>query len=493
MDALPEVPIHIIQPLLTWSWWGYYKRDDLIPWFSTGIARLGWAIDPKALYSLQNNIAGISYNPASNTITLSSDVQIRIQDELNRRNLSPEYMLPSTLSETTIRDIVWLLVSKETVAWAPWNNPWSIPWVSPIDIERVRPLYRDLRDAYSQYKSGTISRSAMISLILRTLEREGWVTLGVSHSSTRTQQRSEAIVVGKIWDRAYIVSQYWLATGRDFSQALESLAMTDGSYLAYRYLIDSSGRPVGIIHWPMSTFLERVKFGTDTIWVWLDDPREIPNGIEVELYNLGKKITLSNKLWRDWYTQLGISESSYNGLAASMLHTTIGYQSVNTQVKTNFSHGTIGWIQKQWWVWASATQKLPITDTLSIQSNLTLRAEWSGNTLTSWYAEVSQRVYYRWKNILTWIEVGWVLLPDATAPRHWSISKMYGTNISTDIRGGANLSLSYGVVWSTSSMSTSIVYRLWSDCRAEVQIGKHRNPITGTETRGGVYLQCSEK
>ncbi len=117
---------------------------------------------------------------------------------------------------------------------------------------------------------------------------------------------------------------------------------------------------------------------------WLKKPSNMPEGVEFELTNRGKRIAL-NKHIGGTYAGIGYKENEIAGLKLQTIHTTLGYESGNELLRgfgeINVSKTRIGSekdVSRDYYAAAAqagVSKIWPVNDTFSIETGLTTKAK----------------------------------------------------------------------------------------------------------------------
>lgn len=147
----------------------------------------------------------------------------------------------------------------------------------------------------------------------------GMVTVGLPNSG-------HTIAVMKIGDRTVFSDYGRVTTGRNIEEALDSYALSNQSLVFTNYLADENGNIIGSIRTPLNKHLDAQMFSLRDITAWAKNPSSMPEGLDIEITNMGKSVTLNNRFMGNFYSQLGLRESSFGPIRLQTVSTTLGYE-----------------------------------------------------------------------------------------------------------------------------------------------------------------------
>lgn len=147
----------------------------------------------------------------------------------------------------------------------------------------------------------------------------GIVTVG-------SQNSGHAITVMKIGDRTVFSDYGILTTGRNIEEALDSYGLNNQTLVFVNYLADENGNIIGSIRTPLNKHLDAQMFSLRDIATWAKNPSSMPEGLDIEMTNMGKSVTLNNKFIGNFYSKLGLRESQIGAIKLQTMSTTLGYE-----------------------------------------------------------------------------------------------------------------------------------------------------------------------
>lgn len=201
-------------------------------------------------------------------------------------------------------------------------NTWAYKAQKSPEAVLLKDQFKNLANATYSGKQAPMSVCTGISSAAAQVANiwdipAGTVTVGWDDTG-------HAITIMKIGDRTVFSDYGRVSTGRNIEEALDSYGIHEKNLVFINYLADENGNIVGAIRTPLNKHLDAQMFSMRDVALWIKNPSSMPEGLEVEITNQGKSVTLTNKFGESFYTKLGLTESKIGNIKLQTVSTVIG-------------------------------------------------------------------------------------------------------------------------------------------------------------------------
>jgi hypothetical protein len=235
--------------------------------------------------------------------------------------------------------------------------------------ELIEILYREFRKIYNPGKSVTIEGdtrtidSSIRSILVQELSKYGITStspryliepilsyiagrfgVDIGFVSVGSEKWADGRMIVRLQDGNYaLIWRDGLSFGGNIRTLLDRESITTGRIVVKHYLTNLRWDIIGVINTPLTEYVSGQVQRTEDYRAWLMNPRMIPEWVSIELTatNTQKWITLTNKVWRNWYIEYGLSEKDIYGLAITIHRITAGYTYDNNRFDAQISHASI--------------------------------------------------------------------------------------------------------------------------------------------------------